>query len=666
MVLTRTRRPWLFIGTLTVLLMCTVWSYKTTPGSSLLMHKGASDTMSLSATHMTDYWTLRLHLDPQSPAPGPRWVIDDAAHPGVGHELSWQPDRLGLQFYRASDQFLLGAVRLARMPETIDLVRRGPWFTLRIDGVQVMSCLDPLVTALDAKDVGVWFSQTSSGRMGDATITILDDAEPAQGPATRDNAAAVAAMRELLLLDDASSSGAIEEHLSQAATAVDQLPVGSALYERLRHYLALGVVRAALSQSDIIAARRCAEALDQLVVLNDLDPIPEGVGMVISALPELANRASSSSAVPVPQVMLAQRTAWMDVLADSATAAAKGCGPAVGNDLLYQLQLLAHAATCLQSSHAQPDASGDPGTGPGLLPAEAPAWIATRWRAFAGDDPGTATLPDPPQDLRREPAYAALQTLVQDAVLEPASALTLCNQLRRELSSSNILLALAAPDQPRNAALLLSTADAIAAKYYPAAPYREAALARALLALRGIGTLDAACQGLTSAYGEGAPLAQRDPLAYALLALLLHQDPSLANLVPAPRVAGSGERDPGLLDLDPQAHDPDDPLMALSRGAGLRPAITLKELANFAPLLSGQADATAQAWHLSSAQLPLAQALACALAMQSLAQGPGLPTVDWQLLDQVRSYTMPVELLVPGLGATDHGGPAGEGPTPLP
>jgi len=657
MVLTRTRRPWLFIGTLTVLLACTVWSYKTTPGSSLLVHKGASDTMSLAAAQMTDYWTLRLHLDPQSPAPGPRWVIDDAAHPGVGHELCWIPDRLGLQFYRASDQFLLGAVRLSRMPEAVDLVRRGPWFILRIDGVQMMSCLDPLVQSLDAHEAGAWFSQTSSGRMGDATITILDDPEPAQGPVTRDSAAAVSAMRDLLLLDDASPAGEIEEHLSQAATTMSVLPVGSQLHQRLRHYLALGVVRAALSQSDIVAARRCAEALDQLVVLNDIDPIPEGVGMVISALPELASRASSSPAVPHPAAeMLAQHATWMTVLADSATAAAQGCGPAVGDDLLYQLQLLAHAASCLQSSHAPLSAEpGDPGSGPRLLPAEAPPWIAARWRAFAGDDPGAATLPDPPQDLRREPANAALQILVQDAVLEPASALTLCNELRRELSQANVLLALAAPDQPRNAALLLATADHFSATLYPAAPYREAALARALLALRGVGTLDAACQGLTSAYGEAAPLAQRDPLAYALLELLLHQDPSLANLVPAK-----------LLDLDPQAHDPDDPLMALSRGAELRPAANLRELANFGPLLSGQPDATAQAWRLSSAQLPLAQALACALAMQSLAQGAGAAAVDWQLLDQVRSYTLPLELLVPPLAASEPGGATGEGPSPLP
>jgi hypothetical protein len=655
------RRPWLFPATLTLLIALSIWSTRAVPGSSVLVYKIASDTERLDAPRMKDYWTLHLHLDAQVPAPGPRWVVDDSAQAGIGHELCWLPEKLGLQLYRSSDDCLLGAVRLTQMPQAIDLVRRGSWFSLRIDGVEAMACLDPLATGNDPGASGAWFSQISPGRMGDATITILDDGGT-QGDKALMQAelTAVESMRQLLSLGDSDSYGTIEQHLSTAASAMQQLPLGSQLHRRLRHYLALAVVRTALASEDNDAPQLASEAIDQLTLLEATDPIPEAMGMLMSLLPDLANHACSRPAVPeVAENLLRLHQAWMGVLSGASRAAVEAAGSTIGEDQLYQLRLLAHAAYCLQHASVNSSMSGEADThsSPRPLPAEAPAWVAARWRAFAGDDPGMPTLPEAPQDVKHGPVSIALETLLQDAVIEPAAAVTMSVHLR-QLLTPDIMQALAAPDQPRNAGIL-NRANDLATSYYQMGPYREAALARAVLALRGLGSVDTACQALTSTYGESTPLAQRDPLAYALLSLLVHQEPSLTNLVPRQ-----------LLALDRQAHDPDDPLTILSRRGALKLPQDMRELANYEPLLGGGADATAQIWHLASDALPPAQALASALAMEAvLAQSDARhhsPPVNWALLLRMSSYTVPLELLVRPSTLANPAEHLGETPEVLP
>ena len=47
----------------------------------------------------------------------------------------------------------------------------------------------------------------------------------------------------------------------------------------------------------------------------------------------------------------------------------------------WQLRLLIHASLCLRGLPGKP------------TPAEAPEWVTSRWRAFAGGNPGVTTFP---------------------------------------------------------------------------------------------------------------------------------------------------------------------------------------------------------------------------------------------------------------------------------
>jgi hypothetical protein len=329
------------------------------------------------------------------------------------------------------------------------------------------------------------------------------------------------------------------------------------------------------------------------------------------------------------------------------------------------LRLLAHAAACVQPLAGRPardERSPDGWRGaPQPAPAEAPPWLGARWRAFAGGDPGVADYPDMPGSSR-DPVAAAIQQLMQATVLEPVSAVTMRHRLEQLLATKEVAAALADPDA-KGARDILARAAVEAQAIREAGPPREAALAQALLALRGLGPKEVACQALLAPFSGGPPLAQRDPLAYAVVSLLLNRDNDLVSLVP-----------PALKPADPM-HEA--LLGPMTGSEALRKPRDLPELARFEDLLSGardpdhlERDATALAWLQDPSVLPPAQALATALARQESAPRPGRKAAPappaWSLLQQARCYTLPLGLMVPPEQHAAEGVQPNGQPTPPP
>ncbi len=629
-----------------------MWASGRAPRPGVIGHlRGFSSLASESVPRMSDRWTMHLRFDPSVPAPGPGWLINDAAHAGEGHELDWQPSLRALRFYRAQDRFLLGSVRLPAMPQTVDLVRSGAWYRISADGAELLACLDPLAQGPEAAPG--WGIEVDGGTLGDAELTLLDDRIPGHLPGTTapeagadaDQARAEDALRELLGLRAPASVQVVEGDVGNATAALALLPESSESHRRLHHWLALALARVSLAQDDA-SPERAREAVAQLALLARLDPVPESAGMLISLLPDLAERvrwrpttAYSASAESV----LSRHARWLEVLGEDALAAIESTPQAAGLQLHYELRLVAHATGCLRSSPSRGAPPDAPAVEPSPVPEEAPPFVVARWRAFAGSDPGPGPLPDPPAGLIRDPVTRAIDALVADAVLDPPAAVSLCCQVRSLLAQVDVVKALASPlDIGSVSVLARSAAQARAAGEH--APRREAALTQALLALHGVGTREAACQALVASYGPESPLAQHDALAYALLSLLVQRDPSLIDAVPASlrardRIGVVWSQEAGASQLRPQSRMVPRQL--------LRGPAELKELANFAPLLSGDEEASAQAWRMQSAELPPAQALAAALAAQEAMRAGAGPSPQWRLLAEISSYTLPLELEVP-------------------
>jgi hypothetical protein len=684
----RRGRHLVFPVILIAVIAASTWSAGHVPAHGVLGHLGAISSLASQAVDkLSDRWTIQLRLDPAASSPAPRWTVNDASRMGEGHELVFDGESRSLLLRRAHGRFLLGAARLDGMPARIDLSRRGSWFTVNADGAEILRCLDPLANGPDAKETRGWGIQVEAGAMGEADLTLLDDSlgEGERGDASEE--AALTGVRAVLASEDASAPDA--RALEDAAVALAALPQGSDLHRHLRHWLGLAEARLALARDlaedepdTADATARARDAVQQLGVLARLDPVPESVGMMMSLLPRIAEGVGMQPPLPAPgeaapapgeaaltkrqqyaDLVLNRHEQWLDILGLDAASALESASPAMGDSLLYELRLVDHAAGCLARSPGRTLHGGDEvyHAQPSPVPAEAPPWLAARWRAFSGEYAVAAALPDPPAGLATGPVPSTVEALEQDAVLEPAGAVVMCTRLREMLARPDVAQALAAA-QVAPPAVQASCQAAIAGAC-DRAPAREAALAQVLLALRGLLPIETAAQGLLTPSAQGSALAVRDPLAYALLSALLSADPSVLGQVPAAYRAGAGARDPipyqgaGATSMRPRAAPAFAPLLAQPEA--------LRELANFARLLSGEDDATSQAWRMRTADLPPAQALAAALEMQALLLAPGgaRRVVRWDLLARVRSYTLPLELLAPPAPAPASGP---RGPDALP
>jgi hypothetical protein len=318
--------------------------------------------------------------------------------------------------------------------------------------------------------------------------------------------------------------------------------------------------------------------------------------------------------------------------------------PAIDEMWRWQLKLLVHGAECLRGPPAPDQESAtrtttvDHPQWPRPTPIEAPDWLVSRWRAFAGNDPGGPNFasPIPASPDERNPIRPALDHLIQIAAFEPVAAV---------MMRARILDALAAlPANPTQEAHRIVEQKALDIARSQTAPAREAVLASALLALRGFGDPAQALSDLdwdprhVELKGDGTiPWYRRDALAYALYRLIQHRQ--------AEASSSSAANNP--------LTKPDD----LPDGLG-----------PFTRLLSGKPDATHEAWLTDPQVLPPAQALAAALAMQEVAGAPGSKP-QWGLLDQLPCYTLPLGLMkrseAPG-GSLPTPGPPGKVPPVVP
>jgi hypothetical protein len=631
----RSRFWWrtLLVLAVAVVTVVSVWSWQVQPETTQIgfarIPGGARSSVVLSnqgadapRNRPCPAWRMHLRLDSGLRPPGPAWQMFEGGRPGDGYELAWQPGRLSLTLTRGNPGLVLGVTSLDRFPTQVMLTRHGFRVEVWADDLRVLSVLDPQTTPAAT----AWGFQ-ASGPMEGSTVSLHDErarlpqvtADALAGdqgalqrvlsdPVHEDHALFIT--RQALVLDAEKSPGEKSAALKAAGTTIAAFNRNGEALGELRQWLAWGEAQAALVRQDIDAAHRTAEAVRDLIALADRQPAGESAGLAMELLERLV-RASARPPYRAPEEVVRWRDLWLGILADCATAALAHSSPAIPEEWFWQLRLIVHAADCLRARPPQP------------TPAEAPEWVGSRWRAFAGGNPGgsvfSAPIPVTPDE--RNPIRPALERLVQLAAFEPGGVAAVA--MRAAIIDA---LETPAPPNPSPETIeqqrALNRARALEALELSNAPAREAALAQAMLALHGIGDPVAALRALDpdenhrAATGDGTtPLARRDPLAYALYRLLRH------------RRQGSGP-----------IH-PDGPF-------GPKEQVPEALASPYGRLLSGRPEATHEAWITDQSVLPATQALAAALAMQEVLQTQGA-SPNWSLLDQLPCFTLPLRLMKP-------------------
>jgi hypothetical protein len=627
-------------------------------------------------------WRMVLRLDPDLRQPGPEWTLREGKSPGLGYELAWLPAALGLQLTRGGDQpLLLGTIRLKRPPHEVVLSRRGAALSVSVDGRIVLDALDPEgipeppamrpfpdgwavltpsslgATTFAVHDEGdlpaAYASDLAPGdAVGLAAAIALGPADlaerkrygspelvvgtpgwrPTPQPGRPDHA--LLCVRQALSIKADRDPDAARAAIGQAARAVASLGTAHPQRARLSLWLAWAEARNALASVGPGGATQVQPALDQLAVLVTESGIPEGPGMLLALLPGLADRATRRPPAPRPlNLVLDERSAWLATLDSAARAALEALPPGAGSEFALELRFISHACGAL----------GGTGVPQLPLPADAPEWLACRWRILAGGAAPESGLPLPPGSrVSANPALPVVEQLMRSVAFEPLSAV----RLRAAIADRG---GIQGEELQRR---------------FDATGVREAAITRLAMALdnltrigrdatgRRVGTderdaavdvLRRAIDGLGDVANRGAApaadsLVHRDPLAFALACLA---ESRLQRL-------DAGRQDDGLNRVPWQAPEP-----------GSRNFV---RLAPFAQLLSGEPAATDLIWLHDDAILPPAQALAAALAMREVREEErarltgrdrrqGDP--DWSLTRRLRSYTLPLEMLDDQFGTAE-------------
>jgi hypothetical protein len=543
---------------------------------------------------------MQLRIDPTLRPPGPTWMMFEGDH--AGYELHWLPEQFILQVMRAPD-VLLGSVRLRRLPTEVVFTRRGLRLYVRVDGDEVLSCLDPGGTAPLPKTWGFYVN----GAMGHSDIGLHDDRDLLDAVErqalewTTAPTSAPARWRERPLLMTRSALLAEREHAG-VALALATSTVDAASHQRdgrdaLRTWLEWDYLRLALMPSTTTAAESWPEldvptAKEQLETLARLHPSPEQPGLFLALMDHLAAQAVAHPVARNPEEALATRQAWLTLTREVAASVLRL--DAWNNGILpdewrWQVRLLHHAATCLG------------GGTPDSLPAEAPPWAMLRWHMLAGGRISGDALTRPENQIPAiewdgNPIRPALDRLLAAAETEPLAATEATAQITIEVEkfSQRIGSLLVSQQIELRTQMDKTIADLIRKPV----PEREAALIQALLALHGIGSADKAHERLypkdarTRRLPDDPPLAlaERDPLAYALDRLLV------TRIIYAASAGGDDQQ---------RASSSDD---LLRNPTGLPPS-----LVNYTRLLSGQSDALERAWDFPG--LSPVQALTAAIAL---------------------------------------------------
>ncbi|MBA3697438.1 MAG: hypothetical protein H0W78_01035 [Planctomycetes bacterium] len=573
-------------------------------------------------------WRMHLRIDAALKPPGPAWLMFEGGRAGDGYELQWQPSRLSLTLTRGNPALVLGVTSLDHFPQQVVLVRHGFRVEVWADEVRVLNVFDPQTTPA----ASAWGFQ-AAGPMEGSTVSLHDDrhvlpvstVEALSGnavtlqrllsdPQQPDHALFIT--RQALVLDAEKNPTEKSAAVRAAAVAIGAFNAKDPILAELRQWLAWGDAQVALVRQDLDAAKRTSDAVQELIRLAGAHPVSESAGLAMELLDRLV-RTGSRPPYRAPEDVVRWRDQWFATLAACATAALAHSSSAIPEEWRWQLRLIIHGAECLRGGTRQP------------TPAEAPEWVASRWRAFAGGNPGGASFSSPIPLLaeERNPMRPALERLIQLAAFEPGGLAAV--SMRAAIVDA---LDTAAPPHAGPETITeqyrLNRARALEATRASTAPAREATLAQAILALNGIGDPSAALRELDPdenhrlPTGDGSvPLARRDPLAYALYRLLRH------------RWQGST---PG---------HPDSPFAPKEQ-------VPEALVSPFGRLLSGRPEATHEAWITDPTVLPPVQALAAALAMQEVLRLDARPP-NWSLLDQVPCFTLPLRLMKPASGSPD-------------
>lgn len=604
------RRRWGLLIVVFVVLGLSHWAWRIKPDSTLVATARARQTATLSAENPYETVHARIILDFRTgPAPA-RWVLHEGQHPGAGYELHWLPERLALRLVQVGDSVrILGTAFLAHGPRFVEFRRQGLRLMVMTDGRAVLNVID----ALPTRPPRAWAWQAAAD-VGDVVLSLHDDRGTAdQADAclvSGDHAALEALLRDtaylntplhvlarlrLAILADPASVTAWENAQRDARSALRSLGDAHADAAGIDAWLAWCRVRAAVAR--IAAEPQGVSAAAELLAERAAVPGPasELPGLLLDQMVRLLTRASQrpARAVPVAEVMALQRRLLQAAERLGHAAIERESAALNTSDYEYwMLRLVVHAASALRGAPTQP------------TPADGPMWLAERWRAFAGRAPRSGHLPPTGAGwMERDPLAVAMEHLVAQARFEPVQALALTEQVRQYVDLD---------DDGRSALAVCESAPPEAA--------RQAMFTRAILALHGIGSVEAARAVLQRPDGDGMPIAVDDPLGYALERLL-----------------ASGLRRPG---------DRDELIMA--------GVMALPEPLRWAePLLNGAASAPAEAWRLAP-ERPF-EAIAAALIMQELVGSEA----DWALLEARPHFTVPLELIIPRVAQ-----PAGERPTP--
>ena len=583
-------------------------------------------------------WRMHLRMDHNLKSPGSAWLMFEGAKVGDGYELAWQPQRLSLTLSRSKiTPLVLGVTSLDHVPVQIALVRHGFHLEVWADEVLALSVLDPQTTAAAT----AWGFQAAGPMEG--TISLHDDRR-LLSLSTAGALAGDEVMLERILADPTADHHAL--FLTRQVLTSPSQKTGNEVFEKVRADALKGVADAAqpirdelhqwLAWSDIheglsrperdaaMSSRRTVDAVDKLLELMNRHPANESAGLTMELLEGLVRTCSRPPRNSTPEEVVRWRDRWFDILARCAASTLTHSSPAIPDDWRWQLQLIIHSANTLRGRPPKP------------TPAEAPEWVVSRWRAFAGGNPGGTVFsnPIPVVAEERNPVRPALESLIQLAAFDPGG-------LAAVTMTAAIMDALESPMPPNAGPEVTEDHQrenrqrALAAINTTNAQAREAALAKAILALHvsnsdpdeALRLLDVDDRHQAPTNDGTTPLARSDPLAFALYRLIQHR-----RQIPRARSEGP------FATAEPLP-------AALSSSFGL--------------LLSGRAEATQEAWSTNPAVLPPIQALAAALAMQEVfmqgaatqgaatqgATKTALP--NWALLDQLPCFTLPLRLMKP-------------------
>ncbi len=686
---------------------------KSTRGSQrMILASLAGESPGQAAT--CAYWRIYVRYDAGVRPPGSDWVVHEGSDTGQGYELHWLPQQLALQLHRGGTRAqLLGAVRLDGMPAEIAFQRRGQRLEVLADGRPMLAVFDaaPAVEARDGDAYALaapsaWGFKTRASR-DECTVSLHLDRHLAtvatmpirnatvQGVEERSRIARDR-LRAALAIDAEHSLEKKLAAIGSAGLAVRALGSGQSDLPRFRQWLALAEAQTAIARAaqrvgpdGSVAVQRQGEraapglaafAVENLITTCRADPLPESPGILLALLDPLTERATARPDwLRDPQIVTVTRREWLGLVLLVAETARDLLAEPAAEGLHRQLGLIAHAVR--QELRREPIA----------LPADAPAWLSTRWRAFSGGNPGVESFPPIPAEpvfvadaATRDPATSALMRLVRSADLEPAAAVAMCAQVRALIAAASSELvglknALAWLDNP----VLADPGQGPEVRL--SLPPRMALLTRALIVLHEqalLATTDiienrtrAEQQAIelllkeekinarTNAAAAAAVFAdlirdRNDPLAYALAVQLARRFPNLieetSGRSAVAATPGSGSR-PGSASSATRLPEPPPLYQALLNGAP--ESIELIWDGNSAQLLAAalamQGD-TPLAERVGSGRTLISRWLG-EKGMEIGDPRPGVSTpaakpgtqTPWRLLLEFPRFSLPLDLLVP-------------------